>query len=85
MITTSTRVEDARLLPYDAARPCPQCGNDRVKTRYEGPIEQDPCWYDRKYRPVGKWPEHPYLHRTCERCEYQWPEASLSQGAGHEQ
>lgn len=64
--------------PYDATSVCPKCGHDKVGTRYEGPIEQDPCWYDRKYKPVGKWPEAEYQHRTCERCRYEWPQSIAS-------
>jgi len=63
---------------YDPEAKCAACGHDLVGTRYVGPIEQDPCWYDRKYKPLGKWPEEAYLHRTCERCGNEWPEATMS-------
>ena len=53
---------------------CSKCGHDDIHVRYEGPIEWDPCWYDRKYSPPGKWPEHEYLHHTCKKCGYDWPE-----------
>lgn len=62
---------------YNPAAKCGACGHDEVKTRFIGPIEEDPCWYDRKYKPLGKWPEVPYLHRTCSRCGNEWPEQPL--------
>lgn len=67
-----------KLTPFDASSVCPKCGHDDIDTRYEGPIEDDPCWYDRTYNPVGKWPRKEYMHRTCERCKYQWPEAVIA-------
>lgn len=63
------------LKPYSPKSKCPKCGHPKVGTRHEGRIEDDPCWYERKYNPVGKWPEHEYLHRTCDRCGYAWPES----------
>ena len=63
---------------FDPDAKCDACGHDKVRVRYVGPIESDPCWYDRTYKPVGKWPKAPYLHRTCERCGNEWPEAPLS-------
>lgn len=71
----------AALAPYDPTATCSKCGSDEVRTRHEGPIEQDPCWYDRKYNPPGKWPAHEYQHRTCARCGYEWPQAVIPQAA----
>ncbi len=67
------------LRPFDGHAACPKCDHDVVRTRYVGHIQQDPCWYERTYSPPGKWPEHEYMHRTCERCKYEWPEAALTQ------
>lgn len=67
-----------KLKPFKLKCRCPKCGGSNVKSRYEGPIDQDPCWYDRKYNPVGKWPDYEYMHRTCETCSYAWPEACLT-------
>jgi len=64
-----------KLNPYDPKAVCPKCGGKDVRTRYEGKIENDPCWFARKYDPPGKFPEHEYQHRTCSRCRYEWPEA----------
>lgn len=64
----------AKLAAYNPKAKCPKCGNAKVATRYRGIIEEDPLWFDRTYRDVGKWPEHEYQHRTCERCHYEWPE-----------
>lgn len=64
-----------KLKAFDPKSRCPKCGNASCKTRWEDKIENDPCWYDRTYRPPNKWPKHEYMHRTCQRCQYQWPEA----------
>ena len=69
------------MSPFDEAARCDACGYDKIKVHFVGPITEDPCWYDRKYKPLGKWPEEPYLHRTCERCGNEWPEAPLTSGA----
>jgi len=69
---------EIEIAPYDSNAICPKCGGDKIATRYRGPIEDDPGWYQRKYSPGGKWPEYEYQHRTCERCEYDWPEAIAS-------
>lgn len=66
-----------KLQPYNPKSTCPKCKGRDVATRYEGPIEEDPCWYGRKYEPRGKWPEKEYMHRTCKRCDYEWPESVL--------
>ena len=66
---------------YNSKAKCPKCGHNHILVRHEGPISDDPCWYDRRYTPVGKWPENEYMHRTCERCKYEWPEACLSKRA----
>lgn len=63
--------------PYNPKAKCPKCACAKIATRYEGPIENDPCWYDRRYKPINKWPEHEYLHRTCTTCGYEWPEKVL--------
>lgn len=67
----------AEIKNFDADAKCDVCGHDHVEMRYVGPIGEDPCWYDRKYKPIGKWPETEYLHRTCARCGNQWPERTL--------
>ena len=72
-------MSDVSALNYfDEASKCPACGSDDVRSRFRGPISQDPSWYDRKNHPEGKWPEAAYIHRTCRRCEYEWPEAPLT-------
>jgi hypothetical protein len=68
----------AKLTPYNESAHCPKCDGADVRTAYEGPIERDPCWYERKYNPVGKWPEHEFMRRTCTRCQYSWPEGVRS-------
>jgi Zn ribbon nucleic-acid-binding protein len=74
--TEATKMPTLKL--FNASAKCPKCAHPKISTRHEGHIDQDPCWYDRKYHPVGKWPEHEYMHRTCERCGYDWPEAVLA-------
>jgi len=69
----------SKLKPFNEKAICPKCGGDKIQTYHQGPIEDDPCWYDRKNKPVGKWPKHEYLHRTCDRCKYAWPEAIVSE------
>jgi len=64
-----------KLPPHDPDGQCPKCKGEAARTIYEPRIEDDPCWYDRKYNPPGKWPEHEFLRRKCERCGYDWPEA----------
>lgn len=68
-----------KLSPFNTDARCPKCDHDKIACRHEGPIDDDPCWYNRKYKPVGKWPGHEYVHRTCERCRYAWPEAVLTE------
>ncbi len=67
-----------KLEPYNQNATCAKCGCDEIKTRHEDVIDNDPCWYDRKYKPYGKWPEHEYMHRSCANCGYEWPEQVLS-------
>lgn len=71
----------AKLTTFSAENVCPKCGG-AAAARYESRIESDPCWYDRKYNPPGKWPEHEFIRRTCEQCHYQWPEKCLGSDAG---
>jgi predicted nucleic-acid-binding Zn-ribbon protein len=75
------KMSDVKLPKFNAESTCPKCGHDDVSVRYRGPIDDDVLWYDRKYRPVGKWPEHEYLHRTCKSCAYDWPEAAAGKAA----
>lgn len=63
-----------KLKPFNPKAKCPKCGCTKIGSRWEDKIENDVCWYERKYKPVGKWPEHEYMHRTCELCDYDWPE-----------
>ena len=70
----------ARLSPYNAKNSCSKCGSADVRSLYLPHIDQDVGWYDRKYRPVGKWPEEEFIRRTCNSCGYAWPEACLSSG-----
>lgn len=58
---------------------CPKCGCADVMSSYRPHIDQDPLWYDRTYKPVGKWPTHEYIHRRCRRCGYDWPEACVGE------
>lgn len=67
------------LAPFNESAICRACGSDKVRSRYRPPISEDPCWYARKYSPMGKWPEEPYIHRTCDRCDYEWPEAPVTE------
>ena len=65
-----------KLKQYNPDAVCPKCGCKTIKTRWEDKIENDLNWYERKYYPRDKWPETEYMHRTCERCDFQWPEKS---------
>lgn len=66
------------MKPFSPTSKCPKCGTDDVRARHEPDIEHDPCWYDRTYKPAGKWPKHEFIRRTCNRCKYEWLEACLS-------
>ena len=65
----------SELKPFNAKSKCPKCGSDIVSTRHRPRIEDDAEWYGREFQPIGKWPKHEFLQRTCSLCGYEWPEA----------
>lgn len=57
--------------PYNPQAPCPKCGYPAVSTRYHAKPEL--LQICKKSGGV----ESEHLHRTCERCGYEWLEACL--------
>lgn len=68
-------MSDEKLPPYTLEAACPKCGCDEVSTVYVRTPSYD-CGY-RSAVPHRRVGEH--LHRTCQRCRYDWPEAVRDQ------
>jgi predicted nucleic-acid-binding Zn-ribbon protein len=57
--------------PYSRYHDCPKCGGVSVQTRFH--LSGSDCSLGGPSYPTGE-----HLHRTCERCGYNWPEAPLN-------
>ena len=53
---------------YNPSAKCPKCGHEVVFTSYQK---------QRSYTCLSGCSDGEHLHRTCQRCQYQWPEAVL--------
>ena len=56
---------------FDPQAKCEKCGDERVNTFY------CPGGPDRVWGRLCTWNEGEHLHRTCQRCLYQWKEACI--------
>ncbi len=70
------------LSPFAPAAKCPKCGFDEVRVAY---CDGHSLRYYKSacYKTFDSWrdekaPEH--LHRTCQRCRYEWLEECCEEG-----
>ncbi len=64
------------LRPFDKSATCPKCGHSVVSVFYKARAEYGRSICCQR----AECPSAEHMHRECQQCGYQWPEAPLPEG-----